>query len=272
MGTVEQPRLLIIGIDGADYQVTRSLMDGGALPNLHRLRQEGAFSVLRSTIPPLTPAAWTTLMTGKNPGSHGVFEWMPLAGEPRNVPVAAQRRAATVWHMLSAAGLTVGTFNVPATYPPEPLSGFQVAGFDAPAFRSDMAAPARAFELLQQRLGEYELFPRSIQQPASDREAVRRHVDLPRDGTNVLLRAFPCDVYMVTFQVVDWVQHGHLGRPESGDLVPQTYELVDERIGDILSTWRGPETAVLVASDHGATVADRLVNLEKLFLDHGLDP
>lgn len=274
-----KPRVLILGIDGADYCITQALLVEGRLPNLAALAEAGAWGPVTSTIPPITPPAWTTLMTGQNPGRHGVFDFLPMTGEAFDTPLASRRRSRTLWQALSDRGLRVGTFNLPVTYPPEQLSGFQVSGFDAPSFRPEMALPRAAFEALQATVGEYDLFPLSIQSPEGDPEAVRRHAEVPVAGTRALLIAFPCDVYMVSFQVVDWVQHAALGREMApGDpaslrrdgVVGETYALVDRCVGELLSEWAAEDTTVLVVSDHGGTAADRLVNLEKLFLDHGL--
>lgn len=274
-----KPRLLIIGIDGADWQITRHLMEDGYLPNLRALAKSGAFGPCRSTIPPTTPPAWTTIMTGKNPGKHGVFDFLPMSGEAMDTPIASRRRATTIWRALSDAGLRVGTFNLPATWPPERLSAFQVAGFDAAAFGPTLAWPREAFEVLRDAVGEYDIFPFSIQKPEGDPAAVRRHADIAVSGTRALLKRWPCDVYMVSFQVVDWVQHGHLGREmtpmapttlnEDGQVI-KAYRIVDDRIGELVEEWKGDDTTVIVISDHGGTPADRLVNLEKLFLEHGL--
>lgn len=272
-------RLLVIGMDGADYLLMRHLLDRGRLPNLQGIAERGAWGPLRSTIPPNTPPAWSTMFTGKNPGKHAIFDWLPMTGEPSVEPVASRRAARSVWQALGDAGFTVGTINLPVTYPPEPLTGFQVAGLDAPGFEPSMAHPRAAFEVLKREVGEYEVFAPSIQRPGGDEEALQRHADMPLKALCALLKAIPCDVCMTSFQIVDWVQHGALGRemeaekPESLDLdgmVAHAYRLVDERIGALLAQWCADETIVVVISDHGGTAADRLVNLEKVFLEAGL--
>ncbi len=279
MSDTTKPRLLVIGIDGADWLITRHLISAGELPNLRALAEGGAWGPARSTTPPTTPPAWTSIMTGKGPGRHGVFDFLPMAGDAMDAPIASRRRAMTLWHALSDARLRVGTFNLPATYPPEALNGFQVSGFDAADYGPSMAQPREAFEVLRDAVGEYELCPFSIQDPAGDRAALVQHADVPLLGTSALLRRWPCDVYMTSFQIVDWVHHGHLGRemepmrpetlPADGHVI-EAYRLVDDRIGALLTEWMGEQTTVIVLSDHGGTSADRLVNLEKLFLDHGL--
>lgn len=279
MSAHTKPALLIVAIDGADHAITTELLRRGDLPNLAALIESGAWGPVASTTPPSTPPAWTTIMTGKNPGKHGVFDFLPLHDQTMETPIAVRRKARTIWRALSDAGLRVGTFNLPASYPPEKLSAFQISGFDAPGFGPSLAEPEEAFETLQKALGDYELCPFSIQDPEGDREALMRHAQIPVEGTRALLTRYPCDVYMTSFQIVDWVHHGHLGR-EMEPLAPETlpadgqvataYRLVDEGLGRILDEWMGDSSTVAVISDHGGASLDRLVNLEKLFLDHGL--
>jgi predicted AlkP superfamily phosphohydrolase/phosphomutase len=78
----EDPKLIILGFDGADAKLTQKWMDEGKLPNLARLRAEGTFAPLRSTIPSQTPVSWSTFSTGLNPGRHGIFDF--LKRDPKN--------------------------------------------------------------------------------------------------------------------------------------------------------------------------------------------
>ncbi|MBM3498805.1 MAG: hypothetical protein FJX74_09050 [Armatimonadetes bacterium] len=274
-----KPRLLAIGIDGADYRITKSLMERGMLRNLAALAERGAWGPAQSTIPPLTPAAWTTIMTGKDPGKHGVFDFLPMDGTPFDVPVGSRRRATTVWRALSDAGFRVGTFNLPVTYPPEELSGFQVSGFTAPAYSAAIATPPAAFEVLDEAGRGYAPFAPPDRAEGLTERQLRDRIDLVPIVSRRLLRAFPCDVFMANFQIVDWVQHSAIAeemKPGDADsldpdgLIARTYQLVDERIGVMLRELAGPETHVLLISDHGTAVVDRVVNLEKLFLDERL--
>src|SRR3954464_6024814 len=87
LGAQPQPpkKLIILGFDGADAKLTQRWMDEGKLPNLAKLRAQGTFSPLRSTIPSQTPVSWSTFSTGLNPGRHGIFDFLkrdPLTYRP----------------------------------------------------------------------------------------------------------------------------------------------------------------------------------------------
>ncbi len=126
-------RVLCFGLDGADYDLVRELMAQGRLATLSRLSREGAFGPLRSTIPPLTPVAWSSFLTGLNPGSHGIFGFSanPQRAVSR-LESAANRAGAPLWRFLGAAGIRSAFITVPFTYPPEPLAGLLVTGWGGP--------------------------------------------------------------------------------------------------------------------------------------------
>ena len=99
-------RVLCFGLDGADYDLVRELLAQGRLPTIARLARDGAFGPLRSTIPAVTPTAWSSFLTGLNPAGHGIFNFSanPNRG-PQRVESAASRSGAPFWRTLGAAGL-----------------------------------------------------------------------------------------------------------------------------------------------------------------------
>src|SRR5439155_1185253 len=131
----------------------------GKLPNLAALMKTGAWGRLASILPPFTPPAWTAFMTGKNPGKHGIFHF--LEARPGTYELTylngASRRAKTIWRMLSDAGYTVGTTNIPFTYPPEHLNGFQISGMDTPSEKSPFVYPPELHSELVNLLGRFQL-------------------------------------------------------------------------------------------------------------------
>src|SRR6059036_19158 len=137
------PKVVVIGLDAATWTVIRPCMAEGKMPNLAKLMKAGVSGTLESILPPITPPAWTSFMTGKNPGKHGIFHFMEAQPGTYGLRYlnAASRRAKTVWRMLSDAGYTVGTMNIPFTYPPEQLNGFQISGMDTPSEKSPFIYP-----------------------------------------------------------------------------------------------------------------------------------
>ena len=139
---MKTPRLLIVGLDAATFDLICPWIAEGKLPNLAALMENGTWGRLASILPPITPPAWTSFMTGKNPGKHGIFHF--LGARPGTYKLsylnAASRRAKTIWRMLSDAGYTVGTMNIPFTYPPT-APKWLPSGMDTPSEKSSFVDP-----------------------------------------------------------------------------------------------------------------------------------
>lgn len=122
-------RLLLVGLDGADWQIAGPLIDAGRLPNLARLRGKGAWGDLRSAQPMLSPLLWTSIATGKTPDAHGIVDFLvrdPRAG--RMVPITSTlRRAKALWNIYSDSGRTADFIGWWATWPAETIRGHMVS-------------------------------------------------------------------------------------------------------------------------------------------------
>ena len=127
-------RLLVLGLDGATWTVLDPMIRRGLMPNLARLLSSSASGTLRSTIPPVTTAAWTTMMTGCNPPGHGVFDhrYFDAAEGRMKVNHSGRIRVPTLWKTLSEADRTVVCLNLPGLFPPPKLRGILVSGMDSP--------------------------------------------------------------------------------------------------------------------------------------------
>ena len=153
------PKVVVIGLDAATWTVIRPWIAEGKMPNLAKLMKAGVSGPLQSIMPPITPPAWTSFMTGKNPGKHGIYNFIKSeqGSYAMKYANATSRRAPTVWKLLNDAGYTVGTMNVPFTYPPEPLNGFQISGMDTPSETSPFIHPPELREELVKHLGGIQL-------------------------------------------------------------------------------------------------------------------
>ncbi|MCC6936053.1 MAG: alkaline phosphatase family protein, partial [Thermomicrobiales bacterium] len=125
------PKTLLLGLDGATFTVLDPLIKRGKMPFLEKLIAEGVRSPLRSIVPALTPPAWTTVMTGKRPGKHGVFDFFQKE-EPdsRYFQFASSHnvKSETIWSVASEHGLKVVSLNFPLMFPPPAVNGYIVPG------------------------------------------------------------------------------------------------------------------------------------------------
>jgi tetratricopeptide (TPR) repeat protein len=122
-------RVAIIGLDGADWDFALPMIRRGELPNLARLRGEGAYGKIRTNTPPLSPLLWTTVATGKSPDVHGINDFLVLDGTSgRLAPISSEfRKVKALWNIASDAGLTSEFIAWWATWPAEPIRGIMVS-------------------------------------------------------------------------------------------------------------------------------------------------
>jgi len=143
---VRPGQVVIIGIDGAPWKFVDQLIDQGRLPNLARIKKEGARAILRSTQSYVTPPAWTSMFTGYPPEQTGIYsfgQWDRASGEFITVN-SDDVKVPFVWEAASRSGLKVGVFNVPMTYPAHPVNGNVVSGMMTPIEAAD-ASNVRPF-------------------------------------------------------------------------------------------------------------------------------
>jgi predicted AlkP superfamily phosphohydrolase/phosphomutase len=150
-------RTLLIGLDGATWTILDPFMERGLLPNLEALTQRGTRAQLRSIMPPLTPPAWTSLMTGKHPGRHGVFDFFQKEdGDSIHFRFASSLdvRADTIWSLASDEDLGVISLNFPLMFPAPDVNGFVVPGGMMPWRQLRLGChPAGLFDRLKQLRG-----------------------------------------------------------------------------------------------------------------------
>lgn len=258
-------RVLLIGLDGAEPALLNRWMNAGRLPALARLRDRGAFMPLASTRPPVTFPAWTTCVTGVNPGRHGIFDFTELMpGERRLRFVNGSMRAApALWNILSAAGKRVCILGVPGTYPPEPVNGIFVSGFDSPVTTGVDASfvyPPEAFPRVKDwRFADFQEGDIGPGWHERAHAALLKGIDTKQRIACDLLASEPWDFFMLVFGESDTVSH-HFWlfhdpaspryRPGWEDAIRTIYERLDKAVGALLDQI-DDDTTVLIVSDHG---------------------
>jgi predicted AlkP superfamily phosphohydrolase/phosphomutase len=261
--------LLCLGIDGADHDLVRDLIARGKLPTVARLAKNGVFGPLRSTIPAVTPTAWSSFLTGLNPGGHGIFNFAsnPNRGLQR-VESAASRSGSPFWRVLGAAGVRSAFVGIPFTYPAEPIEGIVVTGYGGP--ERPQILPASASERI------FAAHPDLVtaHHPMAERwwedfdgyaRRLVEHVEQTADVCRIALELEP-DLRLLCVDFMSADHAGHLGYSrldpdhpahdpaQAGDELVQVYEAVDRACGDLIdaaASRSGEEPTAVVISDHG---------------------
>ncbi len=282
---MKKPRTMIIGLDGATFDLIEPLREAGFLPNLSRLMQQGTYGQLQTFPNFNSAAAWSSMVTGYNPGQHGVYDFgdgIPQKGSAWHPTTAADRQKEPFWRLLSTAGQRVGVMNVPISYPADHLNGFMLAGMDTPSLASKgFAQPPEILDELRRQgidylidvpnLGEFRR-RNATQLP----DAVSHMIESRARTVLHLMKTHPCDVMMAVFVAPDRVQHQFYPQENtpiehpSWLAVRSVYQQLDAFLGELLKTI-DEETSLLIVSDHGFGIvrpATRLLN--QLFAEIGL--
>lgn len=147
-------RVIVVGMDGLDPRRVRRMMEHGDMPNFVRMTEQGCFSDLETTCPPISPVAWSSFATGVNPGKHGIFDFLSrdlktytmrlsssrvrtsrgVFGQIRS-KVELLRRSKPFWKVLGEHGIFSTILRVPVTYPPERFFGACLSGMCVPDLR-----------------------------------------------------------------------------------------------------------------------------------------
>jgi predicted AlkP superfamily phosphohydrolase/phosphomutase len=262
--------VLILGLDGATFDVLDPLMAEGRMPRLQAAAASGTSAVLRSTTPPITPAAWTTFLTGKQPGSHGIIDFERYDTETNRLLLNSTRcldHVRGLWQILGDAGLRVGSVNVPMTYPPVPVQGFLVSGFETPGPHADFVYPPELKDEILARWPDPTLRTkwrrRLLGGDALFRENVAYMSRSFHQGaamTTWLGDKLGWDVVMVVFKLLDNLQHkawryldprwSHR-HPTRTELAKEGFSEADRAIGTLLDYAQANDAAVVMVSDHG---------------------
>lgn len=260
----DSSRLIVFGLDGAEPSLLFPWAEAGRLPNLKRVMDAGCVGRLESTIHPLTPQAWTSMVTGVNPGRHGIFDF----GARRegsyaiDLVTSADRRFPTLFEHLPGP-LRAGVMNVPLSFPVDPIRGFAVGGMHTPTLATpgathppDLAARLADWGyVIDVMVHWYE----DVERFLADVRAMlkKRH--------EIALRLFDeqrPDLFFPVYVALDRVQHAlwttmteaHRREPGVhgglGDAIYQTARALDDCLGDYLDRL-GDKDHLMLVSDHG---------------------
>lgn len=138
-------RVVIVGLDGLDPELVDSFIAEGALPNLSALQKEGGYKRLKTTLPALSPVAWSSFQTGVNPGAHNIFDFitrdkrtcLPLLSSTKTESnkIKLLRGSQPFWKILGKHGIFSNIVRVPVSYPPEEFFGTILSGMCTPDLR-----------------------------------------------------------------------------------------------------------------------------------------
>ena len=285
-------KIVILGLDGATFDLILPWVQAGKLPHMARLLNTGIAGTLRSTIPPMSPPAWNSFMTGTNPGKHGIYDFTGRKSHSYETQFinASWRRAPTLWQYLSEMGKRVAVLSVPFTYPPEKVNGIMISGFDAPGIAGlvDRSAtyPPGLYDEIRSQVGEYPMAPNlfAYTDPGDMLEATVCTIEQKTAAALYLYQREAWDCFMFVLGETDGTAHRFWrfcdplsplrdeNPPEArvANALLTVYEKTDEVLGHFLKL-ASADTTILVMSDHGnGGNSDNAVYLNRWLENQGL--
>ena len=290
LGIAGHRPLVVIGIDGATWDVIDPMIANGELPNLASLKARGAWGPLITVGPQVSPVVWTSFSTGQFGRIHGILDFVyPYEPGPKRPVQSTERRVPALWNLVSEAGGKVSVVGYFVTYPAEKINGVMVS-YKSPQKQPDSDYPADALAPIREQLDSIfaeekkTLWSRFLPwdfdpaNPPADNDPAaeafrmvsgrveRRILSAEYNRRAALyLAQSPHDLFISYFGLVDYTSHSLWkfmddadfelkASPESkrllGNVVQESYRFIDEFIGDLLA--RSPVNAnFVIISDHG---------------------
>ena len=263
----DRKRVLVIGIDGGTFRVIDRLASEGKLPHFGGMFRTGCRAVLESTLPPITAPAWTSFSTGKNPGKHGLFNFMTFKKGTYEIELvnATSIKSRQLWHYFHDNKRPFVLLNVPVTYPPLELGGTMVSGLLTPPGKICTHPPEIAEEL-RERGYETDVSEYSGVTRREYFESVKRMSTKRFEIASEWIREKTWEFFMVVFVGSDRIQHKLWDRQE---WVAEYYTMLDGYIGRLVEL-AGEDTYVILMSDHGFTSQDKTFYVNEWLASLGL--
>lgn len=279
-------RIWVIGLDGATFDLIKPWAEAGYLPTFSKLMKEGTWGEVTSTIPPITGPAWSSFMTGTNPGKHGVFDWTFRKPKTYDFPPVTfdNIRQPTLWQIISHAGKRVFVLNVPMTYPPESVNGLLVSGMPATQL---VTHPKELANKIRSLIPDYVVYPDpglaySDQGIKSFIEQVNREIVGRTKLWKEILGWESWDFAMILYNATDVIQHAmwKFMSPEHpqyaphkakiyGNAIRGVYQKLDQVLGEIIEQMDS-NTVLWVMSDHGFGPFHKFIHVNTWLMHEGL--
>lgn len=274
-------KVLVIGLDGATWDLIMPWVNDGKLPTFKKIMNEGVYGNLKSTIPCISAPAWTSAFTGVNPGKHNIFDFVSNEGYEKKVVTNRSRRRKAIWNIMSVQNKKVVVINVPMTYPPEKVNGIMISGWGTPDIKSDYTYPKNLKDdLIKENYAPfYEVKGEFAQDADKDFyiKRVEKLMEQRKDISLKILKTYNWDLFIVVFislmriQYFFWKYMNSKGEDAEkyADVILNIYKKADNTLGDFLNNV-DKNTNIIIHSDHGFGPINKDICLNNALRDLGL--
>lgn len=276
-------KLFVLGLDGATFDLIKPWAKKGHLPYFSKILKNSYHGNLRS-LPPITPAAWTSISTGVNCGKHGLADFLKIDRSTYQIkPTSSKdRRTETVYNILGNEGKKVIILNYPMTYPSEKVNGIMVTGMQTPKHDDRCTYPFGILRDLESKLGEVQFMThfKEGQTPMEFLESIKLLTKKRSEMIQYFLREHDFDLMMAVFMGLDIVSHSFwkymdkdhpahndIGKKDIesfGSAIKELYVQIDHHLGKILAALKKLDCMFMLVSDHGSGPLHSYLNLNLL--------
>ena len=273
--TKNSQRTVIVGLDGVPYGLIKNLTEAGVMPNTAKIVQEGIFRQMESSIPEISSVAWSSIITGANPGEHGIFGFTELSPESYRLSFPNFTNLKTKPFWKNRPNSKSAIINVPSTYPAESLNGILIAGFVALDLNKAVYPSSLVEELkkLDYRIDvdsqkahqSTDLFLRDLNNTLEARIAAYRN----------LWNKEYWDYFMIVFTGTDRLNHFLWDAYEDSSHKYHSFFIdylkkIDEVIGEIEEQIEKRQyDNLIILSDHGFEKLNKMIYINKYLRDCG---
>ncbi len=274
------PKIVIIGLDGADWTLLDPLFADGVMPNLKAFVERGARARLQSVLPTNSMSAWTSFMTGVNPGKHGVYEFVRNTRTPFRTRITNSSviRFPTMFDVIGSVGMRSCVLDMPPLYPPRPIEGVMIGGMGAFADPTrPYGWPPEAVNDVGARVGAFVPDVTWVGKAGREAELVDdlcANVAHRLQLSKTLLQDGSFDLFCTVFVAPDRAQHVFwqdlVDRGSKFGLARRFYVTLDEALGSLLDSIDLASTDVMIVSDHGFRATAKTFDVNEFLFQAGL--
>ncbi|MFH0864270.1 MAG: alkaline phosphatase family protein [Candidatus Gottesmanbacteria bacterium] len=275
-------KILVLGIDGATWKLLDPWIKEGCLPNFAKITDNGYTCTLLSTIPPMTPPAWISFSTGKNPGKHGIFDFFDIVNGQKHVINSTYIKSKQIWDLLSEQEKKVIVINPIISYPVSEVNGYLIAGMLTPSYEVAYTYPPRLKQQLKKwgyKIG-VELDPGMRSNWArsfvfnQDRKKRQVLIDFFNQISinrwqifKRLSQKLTADFSYILFEGADRLQH-YYWKNKDLYVIREYYQCLDKILGEAITMYKND--LIMVVSDHGCGEIRKKFYINNLLMDLGL--
>ncbi|WP_082230750.1 alkaline phosphatase family protein [Haloprofundus marisrubri] len=282
----------VIGIDGVPPRLLDEARSGGFVENIDHLKTIGASGTTKTVVPPLSMAAWSSFATGRDPGGHGIYNFMLRKEGSYDTKFAdgniIHQNSIPIWDYLDERGIKSGVMNLMPGYPPSESDGFHIGDLVTSSQSSEFMYPPELKDTVEQNVANYELYPYSPYTPDKSEKDLQNYLsdlfkmERIRMGTGkYLINEKDCDFYTYVFSGSDSILHclAHIRDEDHPHHEPELVdkygkkplellEMYDEFIGWLFEQ-SNEEDVIMILSDHGHSSVYHQINLNSWLYNNG---